>query len=55
VEASREYGREDMVKANEKNLEKYQNIYDTIKSGNFIFGRFERIQRQLERKKKERR
>ncbi|WP_404900617.1 tyrosine-type recombinase/integrase [Priestia filamentosa] len=52
IEASKEYGREDMVKANERNLERYQNIYDTIKDGNVIFGRFDRMKRQLERKKK---
>ena len=52
IEASKEYGREDMVKANEKNLERYQNIYETIKEGNVIFGRFDRMRRQLERKKK---
>lgn len=52
IEASKEYGREDMVKANKKNLERYQNIYETIKSGNVIFGRFDRMKRQLERKKK---
>jgi len=52
IEASKEYGREDMVKANEKNLERYQNIYETIKGGNVIFGRFDRMKRQLDRKKK---
>jgi hypothetical protein len=41
-----------MVKANEKNLKRYKDIYDTIKNGNVIFGRFERIQKQLKRKKK---
>ncbi|MFK4323460.1 integrase [Bacillus sp. RC55] len=53
IEASKEYGREDMVIANEKNLERYQNIYETIKGGNVIFGRFDRMKRQLERKKKD--
>jgi integrase len=53
IESSKEYGREDMVKANEKNLERYQNIYETIKGGNVIFGRFDRMKRQLERKKRE--
>ncbi|MEV5113041.1 tyrosine-type recombinase/integrase [Peribacillus frigoritolerans] len=52
IEASKEYDREDMVKANKKNLERYQNIYETIKSGNVIFGRFDRMKRQLERKQK---
>ena len=41
-----------MVQANEKNLERYQNIYKTIKDGNVIFGRFDRMKRQLERQKK---
>ncbi|MCA1202185.1 tyrosine-type recombinase/integrase [Priestia flexa] len=52
IEASKEYGREDMVKANEKNLERYKNIYEAIKGGNVIFGRFDRMKRQFERKKK---
>ncbi|WP_195694909.1 tyrosine-type recombinase/integrase [Priestia megaterium] len=52
IEASKKYGREDMVKANEKNLERYQNIYKTIKGGNIIFGKFERLKKQLERKQK---
>jgi len=41
-----------MVKSNEKNLERYQNIYETIKSGNVIFGRLDRMKRQLEENKK---
>lgn len=53
IEASKEYGREDMVKANEKNLDRYQNIYETIKGGNVIFGRFDRMKKQLEHKKRE--
>lgn len=52
IEASKEYGRQDMVEANEKNLERYKNIYETIKNGNIIFGRFERVKRQLEGKKR---
>jgi integrase len=52
IEASREYGRVDMVKSNEKNLERYQNIYETIKNGNIIFGRLDRMKRQLEGKKR---
>ncbi|PFL59141.1 transposase [Bacillus cereus] len=53
IEASKEYGRQDMVEANEKNLERYKNIYETIKNGNVIFGRFERVKRKLEGKKRE--
>ncbi|MDH2890497.1 hypothetical protein [Bacillus cytotoxicus] len=45
IEVSKEYGRQDMVKANERNLKRYKNIYKTIKKGNAIFGRFERIKR----------
>lgn len=41
-----------MVKANERNLERYQKIYETIKNGNVIFGRIDRMKRQLERTKK---
>lgn len=52
IHVAKEYGREEMVKANKKNLERYQNIYDTIKDGNVIFGRFDRMKRQLERQKK---
>lgn len=55
IEASKEYGREDMAKANEKNLERYQNIYETIKKGNVILGRisFKRRIEKLEKKNKE--
>jgi hypothetical protein len=41
-----------MVEAKERNLERYQNIYETIKNGNVIFGRFDRMKRQMEGKKK---
>lgn len=53
IEAAKQFGREDMVKANEKNLERYQGIYDTIKSGNVIFGRFDRIKKDLDKKRKD--
>lgn len=52
IEASKEYGRQDMIETNEKNLKRYQDIYETIKNGNVIFGRFERMKRQLEGKKR---
>ncbi|PEJ56785.1 transposase [Bacillus sp. AFS002410] len=52
IESSKEYNRQDMVETNEKNLKRYQDIYETIKNGNVIFGRFERMKRQLESKKK---
>lgn len=35
-----------------KKLERYQSIYETIKGGNVIFGKFERVKKQLERKQK---
>ncbi|MCM3112383.1 hypothetical protein [Lederbergia lenta] len=40
------------MEANEQNLKRFQEIYNTIKGRNAIFERFERIQRQLERKQK---
>ncbi|UPW84008.1 tyrosine-type recombinase/integrase [Lysinibacillus sp. Ag94] len=52
IEAAKEYGREDMIEANEKNLERYQEIYNTIKSGSVIFGNLERMHRKLERMRK---
>ncbi|PEC48921.1 tyrosine-type recombinase/integrase [Bacillus sp. AFS096315] len=52
IRVAKEYGREEMVKANEKNLERFQSIYETIKNGNVIFGRFDRMKRQLESMKK---
>lgn len=52
IEAAKIYDRQDMIEANEKNLERYQDIYNTIKSGNVIFGNLERMQRKLERMRK---
>ncbi|SMQ77500.1 Site-specific recombinase XerD [Bacillus sp. OV166] len=52
IEAAKQFGRKDMVEANENNLERYQKIYETIKSGSVIFGRFERIQKEMERNRK---
>ncbi|WOA55333.1 tyrosine-type recombinase/integrase [Bacillus mycoides] len=52
IEAAKEYDRQDMIEANEKNLERYQEIYNTIKSGSVIFGNLERMQRKLERMRK---
>ncbi|WP_002149243.1 tyrosine-type recombinase/integrase [Bacillus cereus] len=52
IEAAKEYGREDMIEANEKNMERYQEIYNTIKSGSVIFGNLERMERKLERMRK---
>lgn len=52
IQVAQEYGREELVKANEKNLDRYKNIYETIKKGNVIFGRIDRMKRQLDRVKK---
>lgn len=54
IEAAKQFGREDMVEANQKNLERFQSVYDTIKTGNVIYGRFDRIRRELDRKGKAR-
>lgn len=52
IEASKQFGREDMIEANQKNLKRYQKIYDTIKKGNVIYGRLDRLKREIERKGK---
>ena len=51
IEAAKEYGREDMIEANEKNLERYLEIYNTIKSGSVI-SVTQNAQRKLERMRK---
>ncbi|MGE9752723.1 tyrosine-type recombinase/integrase [Bacillus inaquosorum] len=43
VEVAKQYGREEIAQKNQKNLERLQDIYNTIKQGNIIFGRIERI------------
>ncbi|MGM0975783.1 MAG: tyrosine-type recombinase/integrase, partial [Bacillota bacterium] len=45
VEVAKQYGREEIAQKNQKNLERLQDIYNTIKQGNIIFGRMERIKR----------
>lgn len=52
VEASKEHGRDDMAETNQKNLERYQEIYQAIKGGNVIFGRMDALQRQSARPKR---
>lgn len=39
-------GRNDIVEKNRKNLERYRGILETIKAGNIIFGRVDRIKRK---------
>jgi integrase len=46
IEALEQRGRHDMVEKNKKNLERYEKILSTIKEGNIIFGRLERIKRK---------
>ncbi len=39
-------GRDDIAEKNKKNLERYQNILNTIQGGNIIFGRSDRMKRK---------
>lgn len=41
VEVVKHYGREEIAQKNQKNLDRLQNICNTIKQGNIIFGRNE--------------
>ena len=43
VEVAKQYGREEIAQKNQKNLERLQDIYNTIKQGKIIFGRIDRI------------
>lgn len=47
IEAAKEYGRPDVIEHNQKNLQRYQEIYNTIKNGNIIFGRIDRIKKKV--------
>lgn len=44
IEVAKQYGREEIVEKNKKNLDRLNDIYNTIKSGNILFGRLERLQ-----------
>ncbi|WP_218007447.1 hypothetical protein [Bacillus cereus] len=46
IEVAQRYGREEILEKNKKNLERLQDIYNTIKKGNIIFGRLERMKRK---------
>ncbi|MED1287687.1 tyrosine-type recombinase/integrase [Bacillus mycoides] len=46
IEVAQQYGREEILEKNQKNLERLQDIYNTIKKGNIIFGRLERMKRK---------
>ncbi|GAB6485241.1 tyrosine-type recombinase/integrase [Bacillus pacificus] len=47
IEVAKQRGREDIAKKNEKNLQRYQNILNTLQEGNIIFGRQDRMKRKL--------
>ncbi|MGG0237790.1 tyrosine-type recombinase/integrase [Bacillus rhizoplanae] len=47
IEIAKQRGREDIAQKNEKNLQRYQNIFNTLQEGNIIFGRQERMKRKL--------
>lgn len=47
IEVAKQRGREDIAEKNEKNLQRYQNILNTLQEGNIIFGRQERMERKL--------
>jgi hypothetical protein len=46
IEVAKQYGREEITEKNQKNLERLQDIYNTIKDGNIIFGRINRVKRK---------
>lgn len=46
ISIAKEYGREEIAIKNEKNLDRLLNIYNTIKSGNIVFGRLDRLKRK---------
>lgn len=46
IEVAKQYGREEIAEKNQKNLERLQDIYKTIKEGNIIFGRIDRVKRK---------
>lgn len=47
VEIAKQRGREDIAEKNQKNLQRYQNILNTLQDGNVIFGRQDRMKRKL--------
>ncbi|MEH7670692.1 transposase [Bacillus thuringiensis] len=44
---AKQRGREDIAEKNQKNLQRYQNILNTLQEGNVIFGRQARMKRKL--------
>jgi integrase len=47
VEVAKQQGREEIAEKNQKNLQRYQNILNTLQDGNVIFGRQDRMKRKL--------
>lgn len=47
IEIAKQRGRDDIAEKNEMNLLRYQNILNTLKEGNIIFGRQDRMKRKL--------
>ncbi|MBE7121475.1 tyrosine-type recombinase/integrase [Bacillus cereus] len=47
IEIARQRGREDIAERNQKNLQRYRNILNTLQDGNIIFGRQDRMKRKL--------
>lgn len=46
IEVAQQYGREEILEKNQKNLNRLQDIYNMIKQGNIIFGRLEWMKRK---------
>lgn len=46
IQYAEQYGREDIKEKNQKNLETYQSILDTLQKGDIIFGNLERLKRK---------
>lgn len=47
IEIAKQRGREDIAERNQKNLQRYQNILNTLQDGSVIFGRQGRMKRKL--------
>lgn len=43
IEVAKQYGRDEIAEKNQKNLDRLTSIYETIRKGNIVFGRMERI------------
>ncbi|EOQ17052.1 tyrosine-type recombinase/integrase [Bacillus cereus] len=46
IDIAKQYGRDDVVKKQEKNLQRYHGILKSIRGGNIIFGRQDRMKRK---------